>query len=278
MDYTINLNQDLNGIEIIFASKPATAILEALKKQGFKWNNKKSLWYAKQTDNRLTFANSLGQTETTETPASNKPVKISFDKEMITEEYKKAWSYDSHMTNYCVNKLANIAILPDGGIISIDKQSIETRFCFGESGYDFEDAQKMAYHAQTSEEYFKKENMASFNEYIKDLEEALTENPRYYLIIRDIHYTGQPENCRLRGTEWKRLCDVLDACGGSAYLSELPGKHLEALKGHIASKQELEIILEAYKQARDAHEKKVNAYLKRYGLSKVDSWTYWREA
>jgi hypothetical protein len=70
MEYTINLNQDLNGIELIFASKPATAIIEAIKKQGFRWNNKKSLWYAKQTADRLSFAESLGQGKTTESTST----------------------------------------------------------------------------------------------------------------------------------------------------------------------------------------------------------------
>ena len=34
-------------------------------------------------------------------------------------------------------------------------------------------------------------------------------------------------------------------------------------------------LIEAYKAARENFVKRVNAYLKRYGLSKVRSWTYW---
>ena len=74
MTYTINLNNDFNGIELIFASKPAAAILAAIKAQGFRWNNKKCLWYAKQSAERLTFAESLGEAATTESaiPESKK--------------------------------------------------------------------------------------------------------------------------------------------------------------------------------------------------------------
>lgn len=67
MEYTINLNQELNGIELIFATRPAAAILEKIKLQGFRWNNKKSLWYAKQTPDRLAFAKTLEDAETTST-------------------------------------------------------------------------------------------------------------------------------------------------------------------------------------------------------------------
>ena len=277
MDYTINLNQELNGVELIFKSRPASAILEAIKNQGFRWNNKKSLWYAKQTEERLEFARTLGEAETTETTGTEKKAsKIILDKELLKKEYSKAWS--GKMLDYCINQLANVAILPNGDIISIDKQSIETSFCFGESGYDFDDAQKMAEYAQTSTEYFKNENMKYFNEWVKDLQEVKDNTSNYFILIRDMHYTGQTPDCKLRCLEWVKKWEVLDCLGGEGYLSDMPGKHIDKLKGRIATPEEIEIILTAYKQARDAHEKKVDAYIKRYGLSKVHSWTYWREA
>lgn len=55
----INLNNDLNGIEIIFEAKPNGATLEGLKACGFRWHNVKKLWYAKQTPERLALAESL---------------------------------------------------------------------------------------------------------------------------------------------------------------------------------------------------------------------------
>lgn len=276
MDYTINFNKELNGIELLFSSKPAAIVLDTIKKSGFRWNGKKSLWYAKNTPERLEVAKTLGDAKITEekTTGAKKAV---FDKDIITEEYKKAWNSEK-MVKYCVDKLAAVAILPDGGIISIDKQSIETSFCFGESGYDYEDAAKMAAHARKSFEYFKNENMKNFDEAIKDLEDAKKESPRYYLIIKDIHYIGQKTDCKLRGLEWVRDVNILDSLGGSAYLEELPGKYINVYNGRIATKEEINIILEAYRQARTAHEKKVDAYLKKYGLSKVNSWTYWRDA
>ena len=55
----LNLNNELNGIEIIFDNKPATATLEALKSAGFRWHKVKKLWYAKNTPERLELAQSI---------------------------------------------------------------------------------------------------------------------------------------------------------------------------------------------------------------------------
>lgn len=70
----INLNQELNGIELSFEAKPDKATLDAIKAQGFRWNGRKMVWYAKQTADRLTFAESLGQIET-----ATQPGKINLD-------------------------------------------------------------------------------------------------------------------------------------------------------------------------------------------------------
>lgn len=59
----INLNQELNGIELSFESKPERATLDAIKAQGFRWNSRKAVWYAKQTADRLIFAETLGTLE-----------------------------------------------------------------------------------------------------------------------------------------------------------------------------------------------------------------------
>lgn len=72
----INLNQELNGIELSFESKPDKATLDSIKAQGFRWNGRKMVWYAKQTADRLTFAESLGQIEN---KTATKPGKINLD-------------------------------------------------------------------------------------------------------------------------------------------------------------------------------------------------------
>ena len=205
-------------------------------------------------------------------------MKTTFNKEKIRSEFSKAWK-DADMTNYCTNQVAAVAVLPDGGIVTVDKQRIEKNFCFGESGYDFDEAQKSAAHARKSESYFKSENMQAFRERINALREMLDGTSRDELIIFDQEYIGQTEDCKLRGIRFVRLWEVLDACGGSARISDLPGMRLQMNNNpcRVATREDIQVILSAYEAAAAAHEKKVDAYLKRYGLSQVRAWTYWRD-
>ncbi len=66
---TLAINNELNGIEVIFESKPAQAIIDSLGNSGFRWHKVKKLWYAKNTPERLAFAESItnGKTETAKT-------------------------------------------------------------------------------------------------------------------------------------------------------------------------------------------------------------------
>ena len=56
---TIAINEALNGIELIFAAKPAEEIREKMKAAGFSWHRQKKLWYAKNTAERMALAREL---------------------------------------------------------------------------------------------------------------------------------------------------------------------------------------------------------------------------
>ena len=60
---TLTLNQELNGIEVKFDAKPLQATLDGLKKLGFRWHNKKKIWYAKNTPERLEMAQAIADGE-----------------------------------------------------------------------------------------------------------------------------------------------------------------------------------------------------------------------
>ena len=69
----INLISDLNGIELSFTSKPKQETLDAIKAQGFRWHRTKKVWYAKQTADRIAFAETLGELGNSKTSGSVKP-------------------------------------------------------------------------------------------------------------------------------------------------------------------------------------------------------------
>ncbi len=58
---TVRRNPELNGIEILFSAKPEREVIDRLKAHGFRWSPKNKLWYAKQSDSRISFAESLQQ-------------------------------------------------------------------------------------------------------------------------------------------------------------------------------------------------------------------------
>ena len=51
-------------------------------------------------------------------------------KDLLMREYAKVWK-DRRMVDYCVKKASAVAELPGGYIVVVEKQPIETRFCFG---------------------------------------------------------------------------------------------------------------------------------------------------
>lgn len=56
---TVRLNTEKNGVEILFSEKPEQTIIASLKTHGFRWSPAGKLWYAKQSQDKINFANSL---------------------------------------------------------------------------------------------------------------------------------------------------------------------------------------------------------------------------
>ena len=62
------MNNEKNGIEIRFDKKPAQEVIDELKANKFRWSTKQKMWYAKQTEERIEFAKSIGNIEIMESP------------------------------------------------------------------------------------------------------------------------------------------------------------------------------------------------------------------
>lgn len=74
---TYRINQEQNGIEIMFTEKPEAATLEALKAAGYRWHRVKKLWYAKNTAERMALAQELtGADATAPAPIAPKAAKV----------------------------------------------------------------------------------------------------------------------------------------------------------------------------------------------------------
>lgn len=93
---TLTLNQELNGIEIRFDAKPLQATLDGLKKLGFRWHNKKKLWYAKNTPERLEMAQAIAdekEPEAKKGETKTKEKKNAFGVK-VGDIFSASWGYE----------------------------------------------------------------------------------------------------------------------------------------------------------------------------------------
>lgn len=67
---TLSINNQFNGVELLFDGKPSEEIRDTLKSVGFRWHKVKKLWYAKRTDKTMEVANALA-TDTLQSTASS---------------------------------------------------------------------------------------------------------------------------------------------------------------------------------------------------------------
>ncbi|MDT0160320.1 LPD29 domain-containing protein [Bacillus sp. AG4(2022)] len=68
MSVAMKINEELNGIELYFNTKPQQNILSELKSNGFRWSNFKKCWYTKQSEKAFQVANTLTGSEEVAAP------------------------------------------------------------------------------------------------------------------------------------------------------------------------------------------------------------------
>lgn len=180
-------------------------------------------------------------------------------------EYLKVWPNDERMVKYCQNEISNAVKLSDGRIVVVEKQKIETSFCFGYStcgqGSDYDEANGAAHHAKTSEKYFREQNLKDLQSKINLLEgkkeKSWWGDP--YLSQQSYYSSGPINNYKVVAI---RYCDFVEQANGQySTISEADKK----------------LIIAMYKEEIAKMNKRLDAYLKRYGLSKLNVWTYWRD-
>lgn len=186
----------------------------------------------------------------------------------LMEDYRgelvKLWRTDASMIDFCIKKTSSIKKLSNGGLIVWEKPEINTSFCFGYMGQsDYEDAQQMAEHAKKDEDYFLSENLGIFDVTIKKIKSTLKENNENKLYIYKEYSRG---SVNLWGFT------VLS-------FSEFIYQNERKLYNEIqeASDEDIRTILAAEQEERAKFEKRLKTYLKRYGLSKVKTWSYWQD-
>lgn len=81
-DVKVVLNDDKNGVELYFNSKPSEEVRNNLKANGFRWSKYNKCWYAKQSEDTLNFARSFNTLDDEELKQNSKEYLESKEKEL----------------------------------------------------------------------------------------------------------------------------------------------------------------------------------------------------
>lgn len=173
--------------------------------------------------------------------------------EKYKEELTKEWTTDSKMIDYCLKKAEEVVAIKDK-VLVVEKEKIKTTFCFGYGSYgistieESQEAYDMKKAYESNQKYFIEENTKDLKRAIKDISEHNIYIAPYYS-DSEIYY-------------WSYLYSY----------EKLEDTNIK--KALLLNDEEKQKLLDAYKRALDKKKKRVDIYLKKYGLSKLDTWTY----
>lgn len=177
------------------------------------------------------------------------------DKEFLAKEYSKVWrkrdgSVDEKMVDHCV-KTTSAFVMFGPYIVSIDKPHIQTDFWFGERTYDYDEVLEECRKASQSEKFFKESNRRGC---------------KAGNIIESI----DADTCEA----W--LCHNYRGESNLAYVqfvsryNPLRGNEIRQL-----TKDELQEYRQMCVEELEKFDKRLDTYLKRYGLTKCHFGTFW---
>lgn len=261
-------NKEQNGIEVYFTSYPGKDVINTLKENCFRWSNFKKCWYIK--------ADMLGnKKEASPETAKTYNVKESSLYELYKEEMEIIWKNNEKMVKYELDKANYIVPLNSGDYYIIEKPDIKKDFCFGYSdcgqGQSFDEAQEAA-EAADNEKYFMEKNLHSINETIAEFETRRTPGADYrgeLKFYKTYKYYGG-ENLHQKGIRSYYAYETYNEDGELAKDQKRSNYQYKEL-----TDEEIDAIIAGYKEVKKQFVKRLNAYLKKYGTSKLHIWTYW---
>ena len=186
---------------------------------------------------------------------------------VLEKELRKVWGNDERMTSYCMKEAAYIIELSDGSILTIDKPRIKKDFCFGYGMYlqctdeDFRRADGMREKAEKDVNYFIEKNLEEINGKIQ----ALKQDKKN--VYTSLHYIGQEPGDLLKSylvtREWETPDNEFD---NRVFWNLKDIKQLD--------NEDIALIIAGLEEVKKSFIKRLNTYLKKYGLSKINAWTY----
>lgn len=191
------------------------------------------------------------------------------DKALLDEymqEMGKAWTSKDMLDHFRKN-FSSAVRLQNGGILFFEKPRIENRFCFPDEGPAYDNYCYVTENDERLKNYFLKQNLGGFDADIEKLK-SLDHDECKTLFIQRESYTG--ETAPLNLWQWRFW--------NEGEMKIWPSQFPSVGNYEKMCEADRKVILEGVKHEREKFEKRLNAYLKRYGTGKILTWTYWADA
>lgn len=141
------------------------------------------------------------------------------------------------------------AIIIDGYPFLIDKPSIKTDFCFHDEGPDYDYYCDVTKDDKSLEGHFLSENLRDFNWKLKKLKDETS------FVYKELSDYSKTISIHFDCYGWER----------------------EKYKEKEITKEQRDELIKALEYGRKCLEKRLQTYLKKYGTSKINTWTYWAD-
>ena len=185
----------------------------------------------------------------------------------VIEVYSKRAGKDVKYFEFLKSCLSNDLELENGLVLQFEKPRIKTDFCYGYSLYgcnteSYDNATESVEHAKNDIVHFIDANIhESMIKYYYDK----------FKKAEQVFYSASKDGL----LSLDQLSDQEDKRDYQYEYGESP-RYKEYINGEL-SKSDIQKILAVLAEELQKFVKRLNTYLKRYGLSKVHSWSYWRD-
>lgn len=161
------------------------------------------------------------------------------------------WAEGQRDPDYIMKAYESAVKLADG-IVLFDRPKIETKFCFRDEGPDYEFYKECSANKDVLQDYFIRENM----------DQQRIAEPDEGKDMYIVNYGGNRT-----GREYVRFC---------RWPEDLNLRREDTFRK--ATDEERRVYLAELGRVRKAFRKRLDTYLKKYGVSKLHIWSYWANA